>query len=142
MSAKKEQQEQQEQTQLKPNGDGIGRLFKAFNCSILGFKAAFKHESAFRQEILLCLVLFPFSFILASSLSHWVGLICSLLLLLLIEVINSAIEALADRISTDRHELLGRAKDLGSAAVFLAMLIVGLVWLSSLYQVVYPDQLF
>ena len=101
--------------QHKPNGTGISRLFKAFRCSMLGFKAAYKHESAFRQELLLCLLLLPVSFVISPSLNNWLALICSLLFLLFAEVINSALEALADRISTDHHELLGRAKDLGSS---------------------------
>jgi diacylglycerol kinase (ATP) len=101
---------------------------------MLGFKAAYIHESAFRQELLLCLVLFPISFVISDSLNTWVALMCSLLFLLFAEVINSALEALADRISTEHHELLGRAKDLGSAGVFIAMVVVSLVWFSALYQ--------
>jgi len=77
--------------------------------------------------------LLPFSFVIASSLANWVALISVLLLLLLVEVINSAIEALADQISTDFHELLGRAKDLGSSAVFIALTMVALVWGASMY---------
>lgn len=114
--------------QLKPNGSGIGRLFKATRCSYQGFCAAFKYESAFRQELLLCGVLFPFSFIFAKSSGHWLALVCSLIFLLFAEVVNSAIEALADQISTDIHELIGRAKDLGSLAVFLALTTITLVW--------------
>jgi len=107
---------------------------KAATCSIKGFRAVYKHEAAFRQELLLSAILFPFSFVIAISLANWVALISSLLLLLLVEVINSAIEALADQISTDLHELLGRAKDLGSAAVFIAFTIVVLVWCESVYS--------
>ena len=118
----------------KPNGSGLMRILKASKCSIQGFKAAYIHESAFRQELLLSLVLLPFSFVLASSITSWLMLVVSLLFLLLIEIINSAIEALADQISTDHHVLIGRAKDLGSAAVFLAMTIVVLVWSSALYS--------
>lgn len=127
----------QSHIQNKPNGTGIMRIFKAFNCSMLGFKAAFKHESAFRQELLLCIILLPISFVISTSLAVWVALICSLLFLLFAEVINSALEALADRISTDHHELLGRAKDLGSSAVFIAMVVVSLVWFSALYHYFY-----
>jgi diacylglycerol kinase (ATP) len=126
----------EKQCQHKPNGTGIKRIFKAFNCSMLGFKAAFIHESAFRQELLLCLVLLPISFVISESLTTWLALVCSLLFLLFAEVINSALEALADRISTEHHELLGRAKDLGSSGVFIAMIIVSLVWLSAIYQYV------
>ena len=119
--------------QLKPNGTGIARILKAFACSVKGFRAAFKHEAAFRQELLLCIVLLPFSFVIAASLAHWVALISTLLLLLLVEAINSAIEALADQISTDWHELIGRAKDLGASAVFIAFSIVILVWVEAIY---------
>ncbi len=118
----------------KPNGLGLARVAKAVRCSIKGFQAACRHEAAFRQELLLSLLLLPFSVILASSLAHWVALIAVLLLLLLTELLNSAIEALADRISTDIHELLGRAKDLGSAAVLVAFVLVVLVWGGSAYS--------
>lgn len=115
------------------NGSGIIRIYKAFTCSMKGFKAAFIHEAAFRQELALCCILFPFSFILSATLADWVILISSLLFLLLIEIINSAIEALADRISLDHHVLLGRAKDLGSAAVFIALTITLLIWSNYVY---------
>ncbi len=136
-SANASQSSLQDSLQYKPNGTGVMRIFKAFNCSMLGFRAAFKHESAFRQELLLCLILLPISFVISTSLAIWVSLICSLLFLLFAEVINSALEALADRISTDHHELLGRAKDLGSSAVFIAMLVVGLVWFNAAYSYFY-----
>lgn len=126
--------EQLHQDVLKRNGSGPARIYKALLCSFKGLKAAFTHEAAFRQELLLCLLLFPFSFVVASSLAHWVALISSLLFLLFAEIVNSAIESLADRISTENHELIGRAKDMGSAAVFFAILLITLVWLASLYQ--------
>jgi diacylglycerol kinase (ATP) len=123
----------------KPNGTGVTRLFKAFRCSLLGFKAAYNHETAFRQELLLCGILLPCSFFIAASLTQWILLVCTLIFLLFAEIINSAIEALADQISLDHHELIGRAKDLGSAAVFLAMLMVALVWLAiSINVFIYP----
>lgn len=117
----------------KPNSSGIKRIFKAFNCSVKGFKAAYVHEAAFRQELLLCAFLLPISFIIATSMTHWLILISTLLFLLFAEVINSAIEALADRISIEHHELIGRAKDLGSAAVFIAFSILAVCWLSIAY---------
>jgi diacylglycerol kinase (ATP) len=120
--------------QSKPNGTGLLRTINAFKCSMLGFKAAFTYESAFRQELLLCAVLLPFSFIIASTSLEWIMLICSLLFLLFSEIINSAIEALADRISLEHHELLGRAKDLGSAGVFIAILINIAVWSQVTYS--------
>ena len=118
----------------KVNGSGILRIFKAYKCSIAGFKAAYIHEAAFRQELLFCILLLPLSFVISSSLNEWLLLVSSLLFLLFAEIINSAIEALADRISLEQHELIGRAKDLGSAGVFIAMVIVSVVWLSILYS--------
>jgi len=122
-------------TQFKPNGAGAMRVVKAFKCSMLGFKACYRHEAAFRQELLLCIILLPLSFIVSTTLAMWTVLIASMLFLLFAEVVNSAIEALADQISTDHHELIGRAKDLGSAAVFLAMTMLILVWASAIYQI-------
>lgn len=118
---------------FKPNGLGLKRVFKASYCSYLGFKAAFKEEAAFRQELVLSIVLLPISFWLATSLLHWALLICTLLIVLIVELLNSAIEALTDRVSTERHVLSGRAKDMGSAAVTLSLLIVMIVWGASLY---------
>ncbi|MBA6411041.1 diacylglycerol kinase [Pseudoalteromonas sp. 5Ae-yellow] len=118
---------------LKPNGLGLKRVFKATYCSYLGFKAAFKEEVAFRQELLLCIILLPLSFWLASSLLHWALLVSTLLIMLIVELLNSAIEALTDRVSTERHVLSGRAKDMGSAAVTLALSIVVIIWGISLY---------
>lgn len=112
----------------KPNGGGFARIIKATRCSFLGFKAAYQHEAAFRQELLLVAVLLPFSFVLATSISHWAILIATLLLLLLVELLNSAIEAITDRVSTEHHVLSGRAKDTASAAVFLASTILAVVW--------------
>ncbi len=119
---------------LKPNGTGIGRVFKAAECSILGFRAAFKEEAAFRQELLLAVLFFPFSFLIAANPLHWAVLVASLLLVLIVEMLNSAIEALTDRVSTERHVLSGRAKDMGSAAVTLSLMIVLVVWGSSIYM--------
>jgi diacylglycerol kinase (ATP) len=114
--------------QNKPNGKGMGRLFRAFSCSIKGFRAAFRYEDAFRQETLLCGVLFPLSFVIASDLQGWLFLNATLALLLVVELINSAIEALADRITQEHDELIGRAKDMGSAAVLLATAVLVGTW--------------
>ncbi len=117
----------------KQNGLGIGRVLKATICSIKGFKAAWQHESAFRQEILLTVLLVPISFLLATSSTHWVALIVSLLFLLFAEIINSALEALADKVCVDQDELIGRTKDLGSSGVFLAICILFVVWGEAIY---------
>ncbi|MBB1344147.1 MULTISPECIES: diacylglycerol kinase [Pseudoalteromonas] len=118
----------------KPNGIGIGRILKATKCSIKGFKAAFKEESAFRNELALGLVLLPLSFWLAQSLQHWVILIISFLLLLIVELLNSAIEALTDRVGVEYHVLSGRAKDIASAAVTLALIVLFIVWAVAGYE--------
>ncbi|MBQ4860016.1 diacylglycerol kinase [Pseudoalteromonas agarivorans] len=118
---------------FKPNGLGLKRVFKATYCSYLGFKAAFKEEAAFRQELVLSVVLLPISFWLATSVLHWALLVSTLLIILIVELLNSAIEALTDRVSTERHVLSGRAKDMGSAAVTLSLLIVMIVWGASFY---------
>ena len=118
---------------FKPNGLGIKRIFKATYCSYLGFKAAFIEEAAFRQELLLSIILLPISFWLASSVLHWALLVSTLLIILIVELLNSAIEALTDRVSTERHVLSGRAKDMGSASVTLSLMILTIVWGASLY---------
>lgn len=121
-------------TTNKPNGTGITRLFKATRCSMQGFAAAWQHEAAFRQELVLTLILFPFSFLLASSLNHWLILFFSLLFLLFAEVINSALEALADKVCLEHDVLIGRAKDLGSSLVFIALIFMKIVWLLAVLQ--------
>lgn len=114
----------------KTGATGISRIINAAGYSWLGFKAAFKHESAFRQELGLILVLTPVAFYYGPTPADKAILIASLVFILLIEILNSAIEAVVDRHGDELHELSGRAKDMGSAAVFMAFIIAGLVWLS------------
>lgn len=121
-------------TTFKPNGIGIGRIYQAGKCSIQGFKAAYQYESAFRQELLLAAAMLPISIFVAKDLSQFILLNGAMLVVLLVEIINSALEAIVDRISLELHELSGRAKDLGSAAVFLSLVLFGLVWISVLYK--------
>ncbi len=118
----------------KPNGSGIGRILKATECSRKGFVAAWRNEAAFRQEAVLAILMFPLSFVLAESVGHWALLVGVLLLVLIVELLNSAIEALTDRVSLERHALSGRAKDMGSAAVTLSLTIVALVWGAAIWQ--------
>jgi diacylglycerol kinase (ATP) len=115
-------------TTNKQNGDGIQRIVKATMCSFFGFKAAWLHESAFRQELVLSILLLPFSFYLAQSRLHWLLLLSCLLFVLFAEIINSAVEALADSITLEQHPLIGRAKDLGSSGVFIALAFLVVVW--------------
>lgn len=118
----------------KPNGNGISRVFKAAYCSIKGFKAAFQHEAAFRQEVILSAVLLPTIYWLAQSSLHALFMAFCIAFLLFAEIINSALEALADKITLEHDELIGRAKDLGSSGVFIAMTFLKLVWLEAIYQ--------
>ena len=93
-----------------------------------GFNAAFRHEHAFRQELFLAIILLPLAVFLPLTLGEKALLIATLLLVLVVELLNSAIEAVVDRVSLENHDLSKRAKDLGSAAVFLSCAIVVVVW--------------
>jgi diacylglycerol kinase (ATP) len=114
--------------QGKINGTGLGRIIRAAVCSKAGILAAFRNEAAFRQEVLLCAVLLPVALWLGDNSIERALLISSLLLVLIVELINTAIEVVVDRISADRHELSGLAKDVGSAAVFVALVLACIVW--------------
>ena len=113
---------------MKPGKTGITRIIHACHYSWLGLKATGKHEAAFRQELLLAIVLLPLSFIVGQSASQIALMILSVFLVLLIELINSALEAVVDRFGGEHHQLSGRAKDIGSAAVAVAILNLLLVW--------------
>jgi diacylglycerol kinase (ATP) len=112
----------------KPGNTGWRRIINAIRFSAKGLSAAWKFEAAFRQEFILTLLLIPAAFWLGQSAYERMLLIGTCLLVLLVELINSAIEATVDRIGTEQHELSGRAKDLGSAAVLVSLVIVVLVW--------------
>lgn len=108
---------------------GLRRLLNAFGYSLQGFRAAWQNEAAFREEAMLTIVLTPVALFLPVTGLEKLLLILSLLLLVLVELLNSAVEAVVDRIGPEIHPLSGRAKDLGSAAVLIACLILGLTWL-------------
>ncbi len=112
---------------------GLGRIWKGVIHSLEGLCAAFKHEEAFRQEVLLALVLIPVALYLPVGGAGKALMVASVLLVLVIELLNSAIEAAIDRISLANHELAKRAKDLGSAAVMVSLFTVPMVWLLVLY---------
>ncbi len=118
---------------MKPGKTGIVRIIDAGGYSWLGLKAAFKHEAAFRQELLLSIILVPLALWLADNGLQAALMIASLFIVLIAEILNSAIEAVVDRFGSELHELSGRAKDMGSAAVFLALANVVLVWLLVLF---------
>ncbi len=107
---------------------GMQRIWRAMFYSLDGFRAAISNEHAFRQEIGLCVVLLPLAIWLPLTLTERAILIVSLLIVLIVELLNSAIEAVVDRVSLDNHELSKRAKDFGSAAVFLSLTIVAVAW--------------
>ena len=108
---------------------GIKRIINATGYSMQGLSAAFKHESAFRQELFLFVVLLPASFYVGDTSIERAILIGSLFLVLIVELLNSAIESVVDRVGDDFHQLSGRAKDIGSAAVFVSLVNVVVVWL-------------
>ncbi|GAM72584.1 diacylglycerol kinase [Vibrio sp. JCM 19236] len=96
-------------------------------------RAAFKHEAAFRQEVFLAVVLIPIAFILDVSQTERMLMILSVFIVLIAELMNSAVEAVVDRIGPEVHELAGRAKDIGSAAVFVALALVAYIWAEALF---------
>jgi diacylglycerol kinase (ATP) len=110
------------------NAKGLKRIYNAFFYSMSGFRACFEHEEAFRQEVFVLIPLLPAAFWLGRGGVEAALLVGSLLLVPIVELLNSAIEANVDRVGTERHELSGRAKDIASAAVFLSIVLATLVW--------------
>lgn len=107
---------------------GLTRIIKAWGYSIAGFRACFRHEEAFRQEALASVVMIPLGLWLGDGGIERALLVGSWLLVLIVEVLNSAIEAAIDRIGGEFHDLSARAKDMGSAAVFLSLTLVVVTW--------------
>ncbi|MGD8590070.1 MAG: diacylglycerol kinase [Chromatiales bacterium] len=116
------------ETNKPKNNRGLRRLINAARWSMKGFRSTFRNEEAFRQEILLLLVLAPLGYWLGQTGVERALLIGSLFLVLIVELLNTAVETVVDRIGPEQHKLSGRAKDQGSAAVFLAVLLVILTW--------------
>jgi len=123
----------------KPGYTGLKRIIHAANYSYLGFKAAWKYESAFRQEALLAIVLVPGAVWLGRDAVETSVLVGSLFLVVIIELINSGIEAVVDRVGDEPHKLSGRAKDMGSAAVFLSLMLVLVIWTSIAMERFFPE---
>ena len=107
---------------------GLRRLMNAFGYSIAGTLAAFKHEDAFRQEVFLAVVLTPVALYFGETAIHQTLMISSLLFIIIVELLNSSIEATVDRISVKHHKLAKRAKDIGSAAVFFSLINAAVIW--------------
>jgi diacylglycerol kinase (ATP) len=112
----------------KPGKSGFSRIIDATGYSLKGLKAAWQNEAAFRQELILFMIGVPSAAYLAQTKFEFLWLVLPLFLILLAELINSALEAVVDRISDEHHELSGRAKDIGSACVFVCLVLGALIW--------------
>ncbi|WP_258807983.1 diacylglycerol kinase [Pseudidiomarina sp. CB1] len=118
---------------MKPSQKGLIRIVHATANSVRGFRAALKSEAAVRQDCLLALVLVPLAFWLTADTAERALLILPVFILLIVELLNSAIEATVDRISPDLHELSGKAKDIASAAVMFSLILIGITWATVLW---------
>ncbi|RZI41279.1 diacylglycerol kinase [Herbaspirillum sp. HC18] len=128
--------EHQQQVSEFKSKSGVKRIFAAFLYSMQGFRMAWKSEHAFRQELLLAIPGIVVALLLPVGALEKVALIAVLVLVLIVELLNSAIEAVVDRISFERHQLSKNAKDFGSAAVFLALALAGLTWAIILFPLI------
>ena len=108
---------------------GITRLLRAFGYSFQGFRYAWREEAAFRQEVSLAVLVVPAGLYFGHSGVERALLVSPMLLILVVEILNSAVEAVVDRSGTERHPLAGMAKDMGSAAVMMSFVLLGTVWL-------------
>ncbi|HHB1586875.1 diacylglycerol kinase [Vibrio injensis] len=117
----------------KPSATGLRRIINAAGYSWQGLKAAFQHEAAIRQELLLLVIAGVTLCLLDLPALERLLMFSSVVLVLIVELLNSAIEAVVDRVGSERHELSGRAKDIGSAAVMVTLLLAGLIWTVLIY---------
>ncbi|WP_299806961.1 diacylglycerol kinase [uncultured Shewanella sp.] len=114
---------------MKPaNNHGIKRVIRATGFSMQGLKLAWQHEAAFRQELILAAIMLPIALLVDITTVERVLLLLGLFVVLIVELLNSAIEAVVDRISDEHHPLSGQAKDIASAAVFMSLVFCGLTW--------------
>ncbi|MBC8494065.1 MAG: diacylglycerol kinase [Candidatus Thioglobus sp.] len=114
---------------MKNEATGLKRIFTAYEFSVKGLKACYQSEAAFRQEVWLAMVLIPLAIILGKTKIEQVALIATVFLVLIVEMLNSAIESVVDRIGDEYHVLSGAAKDMGSAAVWLSLMLLIITWL-------------
>jgi diacylglycerol kinase (ATP) len=117
----------------RPKPVGMARILRAFGASYRGFCGAFRNEAAFRQELAVAVVVIPLGLYLGKSGVERALLVGPMLLVLIVELLNSAVEATVDRIGLEHHELSGLAKDIGSAAVLSSFVLLGLTWLLVLF---------
>ena len=120
--------------QKPPPRKGFARIVRAFGFSLNGLQACYRNEPAFRQEVLLFILLLPVLFVLPISTEFKAIILLANTLVLIVEVVNSSIEAIVDKASPEVHELAKHAKDMGSAAVFLSLCLAGTTWCIALYQ--------
>lgn len=113
---------------MTPGKSELTRILEATGHSIRGIRACWQHESAFRLDVMLGLILLPTAFFVAESTTQWIQLIAPLFLLLIVEMLNSAVEATVDRIGREHHEMSGRAKDIASGAVMLCLFLIATTW--------------
>ncbi len=118
----------------KPATGGIHRIIKATGYSLQGFRAAWRNEAAFRQELALVAIAVILATVIADGWLSWLLLVGSGFLVLIVELLNSAIEAVVDRFGDEWHELSGRAKDMSSAAVMISLVLMGLTWALVLWE--------
>ncbi|ROV61387.1 diacylglycerol kinase [Vibrio ponticus] len=119
---------------MKPGKTGVTRIVHATGYSIKGLGAAWKHEAAFRQELALFAILSIVAYCLPVGVVERVLMIGSVAIVVIVELLNSAIEAVVDRVGAEWHELSGRAKDIGSAAVLVALLLALFTWVSIIVE--------
>ena len=117
----------------KPKNTGLIRWYKALCYSSKGLRAAWLNEAAFRQETMAAALLIPVALWLPVTKLEQIALIASVVLVMVVELLNSSVEAVVDRIGAEHHELAGRAKDMGSAAVLLCLILWAYIWISILF---------
>ena len=122
-------QQHQSPNSGKPGNTGLKRIIKATGYSAKGLRAAFKHEAAIRQELVMLAIAIVLVCVFDLSVIERILMLGVVVLVLIVELINSAIEAVVDRVGVEHHELSGRAKDIGSAAVMVALAFAGFTWL-------------
>lgn len=119
---------------MKANKTGFDRIIHATFNSMRGIAQVWKYEAAFRQEAMLCAVLVPVAMLVDATLAERLLLILTLFIVVITELLNSAVEAVVDRVGAEFHELSGRAKDIASAAVFFALVLMMVVWVAILFK--------
>ncbi|WP_394202050.1 diacylglycerol kinase [Shewanella waksmanii] len=123
---------------MKPtNNHGLKRVIRATGFSIQGLTKAWRYEAAFRQEVMLAAIMLPIAAFIDVTVPERILLIATVFLVLIVELINSAIEAVVDRISDEIHPLSGQAKDVASAAVFLSLMLCAITWIMIIFPLIW-----